>query len=256
VSRRHVSRKPAALFRRFAVGCVATGVVATGAIAASAAPAYASADSARSVFLHSINSARAAHGLHALHVRSDLTSVAQHQAQRMADRRTLFHNPNLTSDIRHWLAIGENVGEGGRAKAIARAFLNSPEHRSNILGHYSDVGVGTVIAHGKVWVVEDFRKPTARFGAAERGTATTSSTAPAKSTDTSTRTTTRTASSLPTLRYGDRGRLVAWVQGRLHVRQDGIFGPITRAAVIRFKRNHGLRPDGIVGHRMWRALGR
>jgi peptidoglycan hydrolase-like protein with peptidoglycan-binding domain len=37
---------------------------------------------------------------------------------------------------------------------------------------------------------------------------------------------------------------------------DGIFGPMTEAAVRRFQRQHDLVPDGIVGPRTWAALGK
>lgn len=37
---------------------------------------------------------------------------------------------------------------------------------------------------------------------------------------------------------------------------DGIVGPLTTAAVMRFQRRHGLTPDGVVGPRTRRALGR
>jgi uncharacterized protein YkwD len=254
VFRRHRTHGQPALSR--AVATLATaGVVVTGAVAAQAvaAPAYAGSSSlasAGSTFLRSIDAARAAHGARTLHLRADLTAVATRQAQRMAASNTLYHNPRLGSAIRGWLELGENVGEGGGARAIAHAFLRSPMHRANILDRgFSDVGIGVARGHGSLWVVEDFRRPTATMRAAERRhhrTTHTVQSAPV----------TVKAHRLPTLRLGSRGRLVAWVQGRLHVRADGIFGQITRHAVIRFKRAHGLRPDGIVGFRMWHALGR
>src|SRR5436190_20472935 len=37
---------------------------------------------------------------------------------------------------------------------------------------------------------------------------------------------------------------------------DGVAGPATRAAVIRFQRLHGLTPDGVVGPATRRAFGR
>jgi peptidoglycan hydrolase-like protein with peptidoglycan-binding domain len=37
---------------------------------------------------------------------------------------------------------------------------------------------------------------------------------------------------------------------------DGVVGPLTTAAVMRFQRRHGLTPDGVVGPKTHRALGR
>ncbi len=35
---------------------------------------------------------------------------------------------------------------------------------------------------------------------------------------------------------------------------DGIFGPLTRSAVVRFQLDNGLVPDGIVGPMTWAAI--
>ncbi|MEW6246035.1 MAG: peptidoglycan-binding domain-containing protein [Nitrospirota bacterium] len=58
-----------------------------------------------------------------------------------------------------------------------------------------------------------------------------------------------------------RGTDVRAVQTRLRqhnrpVQADGIYGAATRAAVIRFQRTHGLKPDGIVGPKTWASLAR
>ena len=47
----------------------------------------------------------------------------------------------------------------------------------------------------------------------------------------------------------------AAVQTKLGVTADGIYGPVTRAAVRRFQSSHGLTADGIVGPQTQRALG-
>jgi N-acetyl-anhydromuramyl-L-alanine amidase AmpD len=66
----------------------------------------------------------------------------------------------------------------------------------------------------------------------------------------------------PTLRRGDGGWLVTRLQRLLRshgcfpepAAVDGLFGPITEAAVQAFQELNGLEPDGIVGPLTWRAL--
>lgn len=69
---------------------------------------------------------------------------------------------------------------------------------------------------------------------------------------------------LPTLRQGARGADVELLQSTLvlrlataaRLRVDGIYGPNTRAAVMRFQQSvDGLRVDGVVGPATWTALG-
>ncbi len=61
--------------------------------------------------------------------------------------------------------------------------------------------------------------------------------------------------SRPTIRVGARGADVVYLQQKLRVTADGIFGTGTRNAVIVFQRSKGLVADGIVGPRTWVALG-
>lgn len=64
----------------------------------------------------------------------------------------------------------------------------------------------------------------------------------------------------PVLRQGDRGAFVIDIQDQLHElgyasgEPDGIFGPLTRSAVMAFQADNDLEADGIVGDRTWRAL--
>jgi peptidoglycan hydrolase-like protein with peptidoglycan-binding domain len=62
-----------------------------------------------------------------------------------------------------------------------------------------------------------------------------------------------------TISYGTTGTSVKLIQTTLnrygaHLAVDGIFGPLTRAAVISFQRTQQLEPDGIIGPATWQTL--
>ena len=124
-------------------------VVPTGAQAASS-----------SEFVADINAARTSRGGHALTVKGDLTAAAQAQAERMADKSELYHNPNLGGSVSNWTMLAENVGYGPDVATIHAAFMASPGHRANILNaKYTEVGVGVVVRDHVMWVAEVFRRP-------------------------------------------------------------------------------------------------
>lgn len=50
------------------------------------------------------------------------------------------------------------------------------------------------------------------------------------------------------LKEGSKGDLVAYVQIRIGTAYDGIFGPNTKAAVMKYQKEHNLDDDGIVGY--------
>lgn len=54
---------------------------------------------------------------------------------------------------------------------------------------------------------------------------------------------------------GDEGPWVIKLQKALHINTDGLFGPITEAALKDFQEANGLEPDGIAGRLTYRALG-
>jgi N-acetylmuramoyl-L-alanine amidase len=50
------------------------------------------------------------------------------------------------------------------------------------------------------------------------------------------------------------GAVVRYLQHRLEVEIDGIYGPLSEAAVKKFQSSHGLTADGIVGPMTWEKL--
>ena len=108
-----------------------------------------------------MNLSRTQRGLRPYAVSSALSVVAQQQAQRMASQQRLFHNPNLTTDVHSWHALGENVAYTSSVSRAHTLLMNSPPHRANLLSRtFTQVGVGVVKdSHRTVWVVEVFRKP-------------------------------------------------------------------------------------------------
>lgn len=66
-------------------------------------------------------------------------------------------------------------------------------------------------------------------------------------------------SQLPTLRYGNRGNIVKFLQCYLNLYGnalvvDGVFGGGTQSAVRKFQKDNSLAEDGIVGRNTWRTL--
>lgn len=151
--------------RRATARVVVTTVIGStaGLVTAIAAPtaAFASNASMEAQFVAKLNAAREANGLRPYTVAYDLTAIARQHSNEMASKGELYHNPNLTTQVQDWQAVGENVGDGPTVDDIHTAFMHSPEHRANILDHdFTQVGVGvTVDGNGQVWVTEDFREP-------------------------------------------------------------------------------------------------
>jgi peptidoglycan hydrolase-like protein with peptidoglycan-binding domain len=56
------------------------------------------------------------------------------------------------------------------------------------------------------------------------------------------------------IQSGSTGSDVKLVQHVVGVTADGVFGPITKAAVIRWQKAHNLSADGIVGPATWGAM--
>ena len=113
----------------------------------------------------SVNQARQARGLPALHWDDRLAAAARRHAEVMAKRGEAQHGfegePGLSARVKqagvhfHWLS--ENVTQGPTPRFIHSQFMNSPPHRANILDREMDsIGVGVVERNRQFFAVEDF----------------------------------------------------------------------------------------------------
>lgn len=144
----------------------AIGIIVTMAVAV---PATASAAGGVSLnayerdLLDQMNASRAGAGLRALTIQPGLTDLARTWSATLAREGVLRHNPQLAADQPRygaggWHTAAENIGVGGSAPAVFTAYMDSPEHRDNILrANVTSVGVGTTrAADGRVFDVVDF----------------------------------------------------------------------------------------------------
>jgi N-acetylmuramoyl-L-alanine amidase len=63
-----------------------------------------------------------------------------------------------------------------------------------------------------------------------------------------------TLSACPVLKFGAIGNITKWVQKQLEISADGIFGEITRQAIIVYQKNMSMIGDGVVGQNTWKKL--
>ncbi|MBP2645113.1 MAG: SCP-like extracellular [Firmicutes bacterium] len=113
-----------------------------------------------------LNADRAASGLPALRLNTQLSQLANSYAKDMIARNFFAHtNPEGLSpfDRMHQAGIsymyaGENLAIDRTVTSAEAAFMGSSGHRANILNsHYTEVGLGVVhSASGSVYVVQEF----------------------------------------------------------------------------------------------------
>ena len=116
-----------------------------------------------------VNQDRAANGVAPLSYNASLARVAQYRAQDMLNRNYFSHYDPLTGQLafvgllRLWgipySTAGENIAWSTNPSmaAINTMFMNSPEHRANILNAaYHRVGLGVASNGAKTMVVEVF----------------------------------------------------------------------------------------------------
>jgi peptidoglycan hydrolase-like protein with peptidoglycan-binding domain len=59
----------------------------------------------------------------------------------------------------------------------------------------------------------------------------------------------------PVLKEGSKGADVKVVQKKLGLTVDGVFGPLTKKAVVGFQVKHDIEANGIVDETVWKVLG-
>jgi|SRR5687767_9861731 len=119
-----------------------------------------SADTAgESTLVSLVNGARTGAGLPSLAVSAALTESARAHSAAMAASGSLSHSGDLSGIVAEWTSVAENVGVGGSVTEVHQALMGSAEHRANILGDFTLLGVGVVTGgDGRVWVTEHFAK--------------------------------------------------------------------------------------------------
>ena len=109
-----------------------------------------------------INQDRASYGLRPLTWSSCLASVAYSNAARMAAAQRMWHANGVYSDLACHLGnrTGENIGywTGGVTDSrLNTMFMNSPEHKANILGPYRYVATAwRIAANGTAYIAVEF----------------------------------------------------------------------------------------------------
>jgi uncharacterized protein YkwD len=113
-------------------------------VAANAAASSAVTDAQRTQYVFDgTNSVRAQAGTTPLVRNAALDKVASDWAYQQWKNGAMSHNPHYSTQIpAGWSHAGENVASGYTYDTVVQAWVNSPEHYKNLVGDYTDLGVG------------------------------------------------------------------------------------------------------------------
>ena len=146
------------LSRRIIGAAIMVAVIAGGALLGpSAANAATAIPTAVARILADTNALRAAGGLAPLIENSAMDSVAQNWSAQMDANGALTHNPNYSSQIPSgWTSAGENIASGYSYDTVVAAWHGSAGHYANIMGNYTDIGIGFFELNGATYITQDF----------------------------------------------------------------------------------------------------
>lgn len=109
----------------------------------------------RAEMLRLVNQTRSSHGLHTLRLNSHLSREAWRHSVEMGRRYMLFHTANMRDLVRPYDARvwGENVAYAGTLRRVEQLWMQSYEHRVNLLNpSFRWAAIGVVKARGWLWV--------------------------------------------------------------------------------------------------------
>jgi uncharacterized protein YkwD len=124
-------------------------------------------EAAEQQLFQSINRERAANGLPPLKWDEALANAARQHAEAMATQRSISHGfpgeaslpSRATRAGAHFSWLSENVAAGPNAENISEQWMQSPNHRANLLDADMDtIGAGAAERNGVVFAVADFSK--------------------------------------------------------------------------------------------------
>ncbi len=125
------------------------------------------AEAAEQQLFQSINREREAHGLPPLKWDDALANAARQHAEMMAAQRSISHGflgelslpSRATRAGARFTWLSENVAAGPSAENITAQWMQSPNHRANLLDADMDtIGAGAAERNGVVFAVADFSK--------------------------------------------------------------------------------------------------
>ena len=142
-------------------------LIVGGVFSSTSALAQPKAETAEQQLFQAINRQRAANGLPPLKWDEALATAARQHAEAMAAQKAISHTlpgePSLPSRVARagarfsWLS--ENVAAGPNAENISEQWMESPNHRANLLDADMDtIGAGAAERNGVVFAVADFSK--------------------------------------------------------------------------------------------------
>ncbi|KAI9596641.1 hypothetical protein BDF19DRAFT_412716 [Syncephalis fuscata] len=94
----------------------------------------------------------------AAQLHSEAQAGAGKMSHQLPDEADLVARVNeVTAPNKRWMAWGENVGFGNdNERVVMSMWMNSPQHRDNILGNYTHMGIGIAHRNGKPYWTQVF----------------------------------------------------------------------------------------------------